>query len=55
MLITVLIGFTGIADYLTMATMPLYYGIWLAALIAVYTVIVQILKPLYVKKYGSWI
>ncbi len=55
MAITVIIGFTSLARLLTLATMPLSYGLWLILLILIYTAIVQILKPLYIKKYGSWV
>jgi Mg2+-importing ATPase len=55
MLVTLLIGFTPVAGWIGMAVMPPLYLLWLVLLLAVYTAIVQILKPLYTKKYGSWI
>ncbi|MCI2049235.1 MAG: magnesium-translocating P-type ATPase [Lachnospiraceae bacterium] len=53
--VALLIGFTSLSQFFEMAVMPPAYLLWLLVLLAVYTLIVQILKPLYVKKYGSWI
>lgn len=54
-LITLLIGFTDIAKLFSMVRLPLLYLPVLAAVIAIYLVIVQVLKPLYVRKYQEWI
>ena len=40
---------------LGMARLPLIYLPALAAVIVIYLIIVQILKPLYVRKYQEWI
>ncbi|HUM84269.1 MAG TPA: magnesium-translocating P-type ATPase [Lachnospiraceae bacterium] len=53
--LTLLIGFTGLAKLFSMVTLPLFYLPVLAAVIAAYLIIVQLLKPMYVKKYQEWI
>jgi hypothetical protein len=53
--IALLIGFTGLAGLFSMARLPLIYLPALAAVIVIYLIIVQILKPLYVRKYQEWI
>jgi Mg2+-importing ATPase len=53
--ITVLIGFTDLAKLFSMVRLPLIYLLVLAAVILIYLIIVQLLKPLYVRKYQEWI
>jgi Mg2+-importing ATPase len=52
--ITLVLGFTGLAHIFSMEVMPPIYLLVLAGVIVIYMIIVQILKPLYVKKYKSW-
>jgi len=53
--LAVLIGFTGVSGYFRMMQMPPYYLLVLLAVIGIYMMIVQLLKPLYVRKYREWI
>ena len=54
-LAAVVIGFTHLSSLFGMSQMPPFYLLILLAVIGIYMVIVQLLKPMYVKKYMEWI
>ena len=53
--VTMIIGFTGIAQLFDLPVMAPSYMLWLAALMAAYTVLVQILKRVYIQFNGEWV
>jgi len=54
--ITLIIGFTGIATIFNLATLTSAYMIWLGLLVAGYAIITQIVKNIYIKtSNGQWI
>lgn len=48
------IGFTGFAVGFDMSPLPPVFGLWLAALLAAYLIGVQLVKRVYVRRYGEW-
>lgn len=54
-LITVLIGFTVIAKLFNLPVMVPAFGIWLVILMAVYTLLAQLLKWVYIKINKEWV
>ena len=54
-LVTLLIGFTGIALLFSMPVMPLSFLAWMAALMVVYTVLAQIMKTVYIRINKEWV
>ena len=52
--VTLLIGFTGISTFFDLPTMPISYMLWLAILMVVYMVFAQIMKVLYIKRHKDW-
>lgn len=52
--VTLLIGFTGISALFSLPTMPLSYMLWLAILMLVYMVFAQIMKVIYIKRHKDW-
>ena len=54
-IIAVIIAFSNLAIGLDMVPLPLKFIPWLIFLLAGYMFAVQIIKKLYIKKYGEWI
>ena len=53
-IVTLLIGFTGIATVFDLPVMPQSYMLWLAGLMILYTVLAQILKGIYMRYEHEW-
>ena len=53
--VTLVIGFTGLAGLFDLPVMAPSYLLWLAALMAVYTVLAQILKRVYIRFNKEWV
>ena len=53
--VTLLIGFTGIALLFSMPVMPISFLAWMAGLMVVYTVLAQIMKVIYIKLNKEWV
>lgn len=54
-IITLIIGFTNVAEIFDMKVMPYSYLGWLVILIFAYLIVAQIMKKIYIKKNGEWI
>ena len=54
-LVTLLIGFTAIANLFDLPVMVASFGLWLAGLMVVYTILAQVLKGIYMKKNKEWV
>ena len=54
-IIAIVIVFTQIARGFDMRTLPLGYAPWLALLLIGYSVVVQLFKGIYIKKFGEWL
>lgn len=52
--LALLIGFTTIGSYISLAQLPLVYLAWLFGLALLYVVSVEIVKKLYIKRYKTW-
>lgn len=53
--IALVIGFTSLAGAFDMATLPWVFAPWLFVLIAGYIILTQIIKALYIRRYGEWL
>lgn len=53
--VTLAAGFTGIGTALDMARLPGSFAPWLALLLAGYCVSTQIIKRVYIRRYGEWL
>ena len=53
-IVTLLIGFTGISRFFSLPTMPVSYMLWLAILMLVYMIFAQIMKVIYIKRHKDW-
>ena len=54
-LIAIFIGFTPMAFSIDMMTLPLNFAPWLVLLLTGYCLSTQLLKVIYVRKYGEWL
>ena len=54
-LVTLLIGFTGIANWFDLPVMVPSFGWWLVILMVIYMVLAQILKGIYIKINKEWV
>ena len=54
-IITLLIGFTGLALFFSMPVMPLSFLAWMVALMVVYTILAQIMKVVYIRINKEWV
>ncbi|MBR0386018.1 MAG: magnesium-translocating P-type ATPase, partial [Erysipelotrichaceae bacterium] len=54
-IVTLIIGMTGIALFFDMGKVPAIYGLWMAVLLSAYLLLAQIIKKLYIKINGEWI
>ena len=54
-IVTLILGFTNLAYVMDMNPMPYSYLMWLAILMVIYTIVAQIVKNIYIKKYHKWI
>ena len=54
-IVTLLIGFTGIALLFSMPVMPITFLAWIAGLMVVYTVLAQIMKVVYIRINREWV
>ena len=52
--VTLLIGFTGIASFFSLPVMPIAYLPWIIGLMAVYMILAQIMKTIYIKRHKDW-
>ena len=50
-----LIAFTGVSSIFGMAKLPLIYPLWLLILILGYSIVIEITKKIYLKKYKEWL
>ncbi len=55
MLITVVLPYLAIGNYLDLTGLPWVYYSWLGAIVALYIVLVQLVKIVYIKKYKNWL
>ncbi|MDR3319228.1 MAG: magnesium-translocating P-type ATPase [Clostridiales bacterium] len=53
--VALIIGFTSLANGFDMAKLPLIFIPWLAGLLLLYFVFTQLIKTLYVKRFGEWL
>ena len=53
-IVTLLIGFTGIATFFSLPVMPIAYLPWLIGLMLVYMILAQIMKTIYIKRHKDW-
>ncbi|MBR2705207.1 MAG: magnesium-translocating P-type ATPase [Clostridia bacterium] len=53
--VTLLITFTDIATIFDLSRLPIAYMLWIAALLIVYAVVIQIYKKFYIKKNKKWL
>ena len=53
-IVTLLIGFTGISRFFSLPVMPISYMLWLAVLMIAYMVFAQIMKIIYIKRHKDW-
>jgi Mg2+-importing ATPase len=54
-IITLLITFTNIATVFDLSKLPYSYMLWILALLALYIVVIQIYKKIYLRKGKSWL
>ena len=54
-IVTLLIGFTGLALFFSMPVMPIAFLAWMAGLKIVYTIIAQIMKVVYIRINKEWV
>ena len=54
-IVTLLIGFTGIALLFSMPVMPISFLAWMAGLMVVYTVLAQVMKIVYIRINKEWV
>ena len=54
-LATVLIGFTAVANLFDLPVMVPSFAVWLVILMAVYTLLAQLLKSIYIKINREWV
>ena len=53
-LVTLLIGFTGVAGLFRLPVMPLLYVPWILLLMIVYMILAQLLKGIYIRRHREW-
>ena len=54
-LITLLIGFTGLALFFSLPVMPLTFLAWIVILMVIYTILAQIMKVVYIRINKEWV
>ena len=54
-IITLIIGFSRLAYVLDMNPLPYSYGLWLAGMMLIYLLLAQIMKTVYIHRFGKWI
>ena len=54
-LITLLIGFTGLALFFCLPVMPLTFLAWIVILMVIYTILAQIMKVVYIRINKEWV
>ena len=54
-IVTLVIAFTSIAGIFDLSKLPYLYMIWIAGLVLVYIMLIQIFKKVYVKVHGEWL
>ncbi|MBO4920183.1 MAG: magnesium-translocating P-type ATPase [Erysipelotrichaceae bacterium] len=54
-IITLIIGFSRLAYVLDMNPLPYTYALWLAGMMLVYLLLAQIMKTIYIRRFGKWI
>lgn len=54
-IITLLIGLTDFAYIMDMKPLPLNYLLWLGILMVIYLLLAQLMKNIYIKRFGKWI
>ncbi|PQQ47327.1 magnesium-translocating P-type ATPase [Bacillus thuringiensis] len=55
MMIGVSIPFTNVGTYIGLSPLPMVYFLWLIGILTSYTVVMQIIKKMYVKKFKRWL
>jgi Mg2+-importing ATPase len=55
MLASIIIPYTSVGWSLNLVAVPLYYYLWLLLIIVLYVALVQLVKKLYIKRYGCWL
>lgn len=53
--IGIIIPFTSFGAYIGLVPLPANYFLWFAGIILSYSILIQIVKKIYIKKFGSWI
>ena len=53
--IGIIIPFTGFGAYIGLVPLPANYFIWFIGIILAYSVLTQVVKNIYIKKFDSWI
>ena len=54
-IITLIIGFSNLAYVLDMNPLPYVYALWLTGMMLVYLLLAQIMKTIYIRRFGKWI
>ena len=54
-IVTLAIGMTSISAIFDMGQVPAVYGLWMLLLLAIYLIMAQIIKKIYIKINGEWI
>lgn len=52
--IGIMIPFTGFGTYIGLVPLPANYFIWFIGIILAYSILTQVAKNLYIKKFDSW-
>jgi Mg2+-importing ATPase len=55
MVVGIIIPYTGLGTRIGMQPLPGIYFAWLALTLASYCVLTQVVKTLYIRRYGRWL
>ena len=55
MLITIVLPYLKFGNYLDLTGLPWNYYGWLFAIVALYIILVQLVKTIYIKRYKNWL
>jgi Mg2+-importing ATPase len=55
MALGLIIPFTGLGSYISLVALPANYFLWLFAILIAYSVLTEIMKKVYIRKFDSWI
>ncbi len=54
-IVALVIGFTSLATAFDMVALPWFFAPWLLALIVGYILLIQVIKVIYIRRYGEWL